>query len=597
MWLSVRIGGVTAPGETALDGGAVVIGRGDGCDLVVDDDRAAARHARLSWLPGGLIRVEDLGSVDGTWVDGTRISVPVTVGTGSEIRIGRSTIRLAAARQGMAPGTGTGFASQPLSPAPFPSQPAPGLPPAPSVVPGSGMPPVPTDPPPMPTPRRPPVEPNPLAVGRAGTPPLGSPPPQAPPRAAPPAFAPPGAGAGRPRFPPPPPAPGWPPVVVPGGMVPAFGVAGQAAPPLGPPPAGAPERRRKRWPLFTGGAIVGVAAVVAALLVTDPFATTPTYTAPQLAADWGPSTLYVQTDVAGKPLESGSGWVLNAKKGLVVTNAHVVDSGPSSLTHGGSAPPTTYQVGKGAKQQPATLLAVSPCDDLAVLKIGRTAGLKSFVLGHQNQVKDGDAVTALGYPGAGTKYPSLSLTTGVVSNSRTTFDLPSLDTPEYTDLIQTSAQINPGNSGGPLLDDRGQIIGINTAAITEEHNRIVQGEGFAIGIDHARVALTGLAAGRSKGFAGFNFDFPQSIVDFSSFGLKYVPGGIIIPTADIGSPAYQAGFGHGRAMAISAINGKSLAGNLSSYCKLVGTLTSGQTATFKAESSNGQTSQIKVRFK
>src|SRR3954451_24719765 len=96
----------------------------------------------------------------------------------------------------------------------------------------------------------------------------------------------------------------------------------------------------------------------------------------------GPATVFVKTNSG----ETGSGWVLDAGKGLIVTNGHVVNQGQ------------TYQVGVGGKLQPATVVGDAPCEDLAVLKIANTAGLKSMPLDSQSNVKEGDDVVALGYP-------------------------------------------------------------------------------------------------------------------------------------------------------------------------------------------------------
>jgi S1-C subfamily serine protease len=333
-----------------------------------------------------------------------------------------------------------------------------------------------------------------------------------------------------------------------------------------------------------GSALVVVVIALVVFLIIDPFAGTTTFTAAQLSAKWGPSTLYVQVSVNGTAVESGSGWVLNASEGLVVTNAHVVDGGNS------------FQVGQGPTQQPATLVGVSPCDDLAVLKIQNTTGLRSFVIGSQSTVQDGDTVTALGYPANSAATPNLSVTTGVVSVAETQLQQASLDTPQYPDLIQTSAAINPGNSGGPLLDDRGRVIGINSAGITEEGGRTIQGEGYAIGIDHAKAVLTQLAAGHSKGFAGFNFTFPTSAKDFSDLGLPVVQGGIIVASADPDSTAYNAGFGHDDPLVITAINGTALNGTLGSYCHLVGGLTTSQTAKFTVEEPSGRKLVVVLAF-
>jgi S1-C subfamily serine protease len=209
-------------------------------------------------------------------------------------------------------------------------------------------------------------------------------------------------------------------------------------------------------------------------------------------------------------------------------------------------------------------------------------------------VQAGETVTALGYPGNSATLPNLSTTTGVVSVAETQFDLPSLDTPRYPDLIETSAAINPGNSGGPLLDDRGRLIGVNSAGLTESGGRIVQNEGYAIGVNKVRSVVPRLAAGHSIGFAGFDFLFPTSDQDFTSFGLPVMQGGIIVPSALRGSAAYTAGFGRGQAMVVTAIGGKRLNGTLESYCSAVAGLPVGHRIGFTAINGSGNVTTVQV---
>jgi S1-C subfamily serine protease len=586
MWLTVRgSSGETVATQRLDEGMTVTLGRDRSCHLVVNDDTLAPVHLRLTGLPGARIGVEDLGSPTGTWIDGVRITEPTAVEAGRALRVGRHTISLtlSSSASSGAPGSLPGFVVQPSAP-PATPHPAPGL--------SHPAPPAPSPPDQGPRPDAPPRA-LPRWVGA---------PPDLPVRQPPPGFGV-GAEGGNRRFdaprngPPPADRPvytGPPPSYFPGpGAPPAFAPPGSGLiSPFGP---SGPVRGGHRTLWLVLLAVVVVLAIIGGLLVAfDPFAQA-TYSPNQLYRKWGPSTLYIQTDVDGKPLESGSAWVLDAGRGLIVTNAHVVDSGPPTLSHLGDATPS-YVVGQGHDRQPASLVAVSPCDDLAVLKIGRTHGLHSFVLGRQANVAEGDTVTALGYPGAGTTVPQLTLTTGVVSNSRTSFDLPSLETPEYPDLIQTNAEIDPGNSGGPLLNDKGQIIGVNTASITEENDRIIQGEGFAIGIDKARTVLQSLAAGRSIAYTGFTFVFPESSEDYEPFGLAAAQGGIIIPTAQTDSPAYKAGFGRGQAEVITQINGKDLNGTLPSYCKLVSGYRAGQSAEFTVEGADGARRKVKVGF-
>lgn len=108
--------------------------------------------------------------------------------------------------------------------------------------------------------------------------------------------------------------------------------------------------------------------------------------------------------------------------------------------------------------------------------------------------------------------------------------------------------------------------------------------------------LRSLSAGHSLAYTGFSFVFPESAQDFDAFDLPEVQGGIIVPTAQAGSPAYAAGFGHGQAEEITKINGRPLTGTLSSYCQLVSGYRAGQAAAFTVEIAGGAVRNVKVGF-
>jgi serine protease Do len=149
----------------------------------------------------------------------------------------------------------------------------------------------------------------------------------------------------------------------------------------------------------------------------------------------------------------GSGVVISPD-GYVITNAHVVDGGraPRVRIHGDS--------------MRADRVGIDPKSDLAVLKVD-APDLKSLPLADR-RLEVGQLVVAIGNPLRFDRSVSL----GVIS----AIDR-SLPTPNggFEDLVQTDAAINPGNSGGPLVDVRGEVVGINTAVIA-----FAQGIGFAI---------------------------------------------------------------------------------------------------------------------
>ncbi len=156
------------------------------------------------------------------------------------------------------------------------------------------------------------------------------------------------------------------------------------------------------------------------------------------------------------PFAQGSGFVIDAD-GHLLTNRHVVDG----------ADKIEVDFASGLKVW-ATLLATDADSDLAVLKVDVPAAkLTPLPLGDSDQVHAGDSVYAIGNPFsllAGT------MTHGIVSAIGRTLDseraAPGGQPFTAGDIIQTDAAINPGNSGGPLLNDRGQVIGVNRAIRT-----------------------------------------------------------------------------------------------------------------------------------
>lgn len=158
----------------------------------------------------------------------------------------------------------------------------------------------------------------------------------------------------------------------------------------------------------------------------------------------------------------GSGFVIS-KDGLIITNEHVV--------HGANEILVTFANEKSYK---ATVKGADPMSDLAVLKIEADDDLVPAVLGDSDKVKIGEGVIAVGSP----YHFQQTVTYGILSGRGRTLSDQSKD---FADLLQTDAAINPGNSGGPLVNSRGEVIGINTAIIP-----YAQGIGFAIAINTAK---------------------------------------------------------------------------------------------------------------
>ena len=168
----------------------------------------------------------------------------------------------------------------------------------------------------------------------------------------------------------------------------------------------------------------------------------------------------------------GTGFIISSD-GQVVTNAHVVEG----------AARINVMLSDGTVKS-AELVQQDPTRDLAVLKI-EGENLRAARLGSSAEVEVGDEVLAIGNAlGLG---DTPSVTTGIVSALERELQLSGN---RLTRLIQTDAAINPGNSGGPLVNAKGEVIGVNTAIAGN-----AEGIGFAISIDHARPVIETLQTG------------------------------------------------------------------------------------------------------
>lgn len=168
-------------------------------------------------------------------------------------------------------------------------------------------------------------------------------------------------------------------------------------------------------------------------------------------------------------ISAGSGFVVDAARGLVVTNRHVVGDARA------------IEVSIGERRFGAHLIGSSPETDIAVLRIA-AHGLTQLPLGSSADVNVGDYVVAIGNP----FEVGQTVTAGIVSALG---KAPGAGGVQY---VQTDAPINPGNSGGPLISMRGEVIGINTAIIAPGGGNV--GIGLAVPTDLARAVIERIAA-------------------------------------------------------------------------------------------------------
>jgi serine protease Do len=222
-----------------------------------------------------------------------------------------------------------------------------------------------------------------------------------------------------------------------------------------------------------------------------------------------------QPDGEPQPRGVGSGFILTAD-GLIMTNHHVVDGADEVLV-----------TLTDKREFKAKLIGSDKRTDVAVVKIDAT-GLPAVKLGDVSRLRVGEWVMAIGSP-FGLEN---SVTAGIVSAKQR-------DTGDYLPFIQTDVAINPGNSGGPLINMRGEVVGINSQIYSRSGG--FMGISFAIPIDEAtRVSEQLRATGRvSRGKIGVQIE--QVTKDVAeSIGLGK-PVGALVRSVEPGSPAEKAG--------------------------------------------------------
>ena len=216
-----------------------------------------------------------------------------------------------------------------------------------------------------------------------------------------------------------------------------------------------------------------------------------------------------------QPKGLGSGFILTSD-GFVMTNAHVVEGADEVIV-----------TLTDKREFKAKIIGTDKRSDVAVLKI-EAAGLSAVKIGDTNRLKVGEWVMAIGSP-FGLEN---TVTAGIVSAKQR-------DTGDYLPFIQTDVAINPGNSGGPLINMRGEVVGINSQIYSRSGG--FQGISFAIPIDEAaRVSDQLRASGRvTRGRIGVQIDQVSKEVA-ESIGLGK-PQGALVRGVESGAPAEKAG--------------------------------------------------------
>ena len=235
---------------------------------------------------------------------------------------------------------------------------------------------------------------------------------------------------------------------------------------------------------------------------------------------------------AHKQQSLGSG-VIVSPEGYILTNNHVIDGA------------TDVRVTLPDKREfQARVVGADPKTDIAVLKLDNAGTLPAITIGDSSKVQAGDYALAIGNPfGVGE-----TVTMGIVSAT----GRGGLGIEDYEDFIQTDAPINPGNSGGALINDRGELVGINTAILAHgsEGN---QGIGFAVPVNLAREVMDQiLTNGKvTRGYIGVSI---QEVTPAIAKAFHTDVRGALVGDVTPNSPAQEAGLQRGDI--ITEINGK-----------------------------------------
>ena len=228
----------------------------------------------------------------------------------------------------------------------------------------------------------------------------------------------------------------------------------------------------------------------------------------------------------------GSGVIVDAKRGLILTNNHVIANADQITV-----------ILRDGRHLDAKIVGSDPETDVAVIKI-KADKLTAIKVADSDKLRVGDFVVAVGNPfGLGQ-----TVTSGIVS----ALGRSGLGIEGYEDFIQTDASINPGNSGGALVNLRGELVGINTAIFSQSGGN--NGIGFAIPINMAVRVMDQIVekGGVERGYVGVQVqDLNPQLAD--AFGLKN-GSGAVVNSVEHDSPADKAGLQPGDV--ITAIDGK-----------------------------------------
>ncbi len=234
-------------------------------------------------------------------------------------------------------------------------------------------------------------------------------------------------------------------------------------------------------------------------------------------------------DDDGIPQRGGGSGFIVSQDGYILTNNHVIEGASKVEVHFGAD-----ENGSGGRTVAAKIIGHDAATDLALLKIDVDGPLPVLSLGDSDRIRRGDWAIAMGNP----FNLENTLTVGVISAKGRSINVDG-ESRSFDNFIQTDAAINLGNSGGPLVNIRGEVVGINTAIRGGAQNL-----GFAIPINTAKLLIPQLKGGKvTRSYLGMAIqEVTEDLRD--AFGLSEARGALV-QNVEGGKPADKAGIRHG----------------------------------------------------
>ena len=297
---------------------------------------------------------------------------------------------------------------------------------------------------------------------------------------------------------------------------------------------------------------------------------------PAVAKKVLPSTVQIVAEYKGNPQgATGSGWVLD-RSDHVITNNHVVadaiaENGPIEV------------IDQSNRHWKATVVGTSAVYDIAVLKLAGNPDLPPLPIGSSRQMEVGQTVVAIGSP----LGLSATVTSGIVSALGRPVTTGDQGESSFISAIQTDAAINPGNSGGPLVNLRGQVIGVNSAIATLG-NTNSSGESGSIGVGFA-IPIEQVLTTAAEIIATGHAKYPLIGAEVKGTGSL---NGARVDTLTAGGPAATAGLRVGDL--ITAVDGQPISDTIG-LVVAIRTHLPGDVITLTVVR-NGQTIKVKVRL-